>query len=83
MLGSVVAALIGIAGAGYCLIISALALERGPRCQTSSGWSYPFENTNGKYVSISRGKVHNGKFIKAGVTRIYSSCAWKPISFYL
>lgn len=51
LLGSVVAALIGIAGAGYCLIISALALERGPRCQTSSGWSYPFENTNGNYLT--------------------------------
>ncbi|XP_018428927.1 PREDICTED: transmembrane 4 L6 family member 1 [Nanorana parkeri] len=51
MLGSVVAALIGIAGAGYCLIISALALAEGPFCQTNSGWTYPFANTNANYLS--------------------------------
>ncbi|KAM5163887.1 transmembrane 4 L6 family member 1 [Mantella aurantiaca] len=51
MLGSVVAALIGIAGAGYCLIIAALALVEGPYCQTTAGWTYPFANSNPNYLS--------------------------------
>ncbi|XP_068135331.1 transmembrane 4 L6 family member 1-like [Hyperolius riggenbachi] len=51
MLGSVVAALIGIAGAGYCLIIAALALAEGPYCETSTGWTYPFQNTSFNYLS--------------------------------
>ncbi|KAG7456917.1 hypothetical protein MATL_G00240980 [Megalops atlanticus] len=51
MLGSVLAALIGLAGSGYCFIISALALAQGPRCLTFLGWDYPFANGNGKYLT--------------------------------
>ncbi|XP_066455241.1 transmembrane 4 L6 family member 1 [Eleutherodactylus coqui] len=52
MLGSVVAALIGVAGGGYCLIISALGLAEGPYCLQSNGmWGYPFRNTNAHYLS--------------------------------
>ncbi|KAM9316479.1 transmembrane 4 L6 family member 1 [Gastrophryne carolinensis] len=51
MLGSVVAALIGMAGSAYCIIISALALAKGPYCNTSTGWRYPFENSDAHYLS--------------------------------
>ncbi|KAL4593065.1 transmembrane 4 L6 family member 1-like [Arapaima gigas] len=50
MCGSVLAALVGLAGAGYCFIISALALIEGPKCFTMLGWQYPFRNGGGKYV---------------------------------
>ncbi|XP_075057996.1 transmembrane 4 L6 family member 1 [Mixophyes fleayi] len=50
MLGSVVAALIGVAGAGYCLIISALALVEGPWCLNNGNWDYPFANSNIYYL---------------------------------
>ncbi|XP_059849252.1 transmembrane 4 L6 family member 1-like isoform X1 [Hypanus sabinus] len=48
MLSSVLVALIGIAGAGYCVIVSALGLAQGPYCLTDSGWEYPFNDTNGR-----------------------------------
>ncbi|XP_069831483.1 transmembrane 4 L6 family member 1-like [Dendropsophus ebraccatus] len=51
MLGSVVAALIGIVGAGYCLIISALGLAEGPYCLNNGQWTYPFRNTNAQYLA--------------------------------
>ncbi|XP_053567601.1 transmembrane 4 L6 family member 1 [Bombina bombina] len=50
MLSSILAALIGIAGSGYCLIISALALVEGPYCSDGSVWSYIFKGTNGGYL---------------------------------
>lgn len=51
MLGSVVASLIGIAGAGYCLIISALGLAEGPLCLNNNQWTYPFANSNAHYLA--------------------------------
>lgn len=50
MLSSVLAAIIGVAGAGYCLIIAALALVEGPYCRTSNGWEYPFAAGNATYL---------------------------------
>ncbi|KAJ8274667.1 hypothetical protein COCON_G00092920 [Conger conger] len=51
MFGSVLAALIGVAGSGYCFIVSALALNKGPYCLTSLGWMYPFQDSNGRYLT--------------------------------
>ncbi|KPP80008.1 transmembrane 4 L6 family member 1-like [Scleropages formosus] len=51
MCGSVLAALVGLAGAGYCFIISALALMDGPKCFTMLGWRYPFRNGGGRYLT--------------------------------
>ncbi|KPP74009.1 hypothetical protein Z043_106872 [Scleropages formosus] len=51
MLGSVVAALIGLAGASYCFVVSALTLTEGPYCRTSGDWGYPFANQSGKYLT--------------------------------
>ncbi|XP_063772023.1 transmembrane 4 L6 family member 1 [Pseudophryne corroboree] len=51
MLGSVVAAIIGVAGAGYCLIISALALAEGPSCLKDGNWNYIFENSSAHYLT--------------------------------
>ncbi|KAG9329715.1 hypothetical protein JZ751_022331, partial [Albula glossodonta] len=51
MFVSVIAALIGVAGSGYCFIISALALAKGPYCLTSQGWLYPFQDGNGRYLT--------------------------------
>ncbi|XP_062868997.1 transmembrane 4 L6 family member 18 [Trichomycterus rosablanca] len=48
--GSVVASLIGLAGSGYCFIISALAMLEGPYCYTTDGWSYPFMHTGPNYL---------------------------------
>lgn len=50
MCGSVIAALIGLAGSGYCFLISGLALLRGPFCFTRLGWLYPFEQDEGRYL---------------------------------
>lgn len=48
MFSSVLAALIGIAGSGYCVIVAALGLAEGPRCLDASGqWNYTFANTEG------------------------------------
>ncbi|NXN13566.1 T4S1 protein, partial [Indicator maculatus] len=52
VLSSVVAALIGLLGSGYCIIISALGLSYGPYCYTRLGrnWIYPFTETSGGYL---------------------------------
>ncbi|XP_036378040.1 transmembrane 4 L6 family member 18 [Megalops cyprinoides] len=50
MCGSVLAALIGLAGSGYCFVISALALTEGPKCEVSGLWEYPFVNGTGEYL---------------------------------
>ncbi|CDQ71692.1 unnamed protein product [Oncorhynchus mykiss] len=50
MCGSVMAALVGLAGSGYCFIISAMAMLEGPQCFTALGWSYPFANEGGRYL---------------------------------
>lgn len=51
MLSSILAALIGIGGSGYCVTVAALALEEGPRCMDTSGqWNYTFANTEGDYL---------------------------------
>ncbi|NXP73370.1 T4S4 protein, partial [Ramphastos sulfuratus] len=49
MFSSVIFAAIGVLGAGYCFILSAVAINNGPKCYTDSGWKYPFEN--GNYLS--------------------------------
>ncbi|NP_001087352.1 transmembrane 4 L six family member 1 S homeolog [Xenopus laevis] len=51
MLSSILAALIGVAGAGYCVVISALGLVEGPLCLNSGEWSYAFSGTNGQYLT--------------------------------
>ncbi|XP_048024918.1 transmembrane 4 L6 family member 18 isoform X2 [Megalobrama amblycephala] len=50
MCGSVIAALVGLAGSGYCFLISAVALLKGPYCYTTMGWRSPFETDRGKYL---------------------------------
>lgn len=51
MCGSVIAALVGLVGSGYCFLISAIALLKGPNCfTTAKGWTSPFENDGGKYL---------------------------------
>ncbi|XP_030228783.1 transmembrane 4 L6 family member 4 [Gadus morhua] len=44
MLSSILFAAVGVLGAGYSVVVSVLAIKRGPFCQTSEGWKYPFEN---------------------------------------
>ncbi|XP_027712959.1 transmembrane 4 L6 family member 5 [Vombatus ursinus] len=55
MLSSVFSSAIGAIGALYCLSVSATGLETGPKCLTElpNKWSYPFENSNGNYLSNS------------------------------
>ncbi|XP_036099603.1 transmembrane 4 L6 family member 1 [Molossus molossus] len=51
MLSSVLAALIGIVGSGYCAIGAALGLATGPLCLDSSNqWNYTFLDTGGQYL---------------------------------
>ncbi|XP_051550521.1 transmembrane 4 L6 family member 1-like [Myxocyprinus asiaticus] len=50
MCGSVIAALVGIAGSGYCFLISVVALLKGPYCFTTLGWMSPFENDGAQYL---------------------------------
>ncbi|XP_048190648.1 transmembrane 4 L6 family member 1 [Perognathus longimembris pacificus] len=53
-LSSVLAALIGIAGSGYCVIVAALGLAEGPLCADASGqWNYTFADTEGGYLMDS------------------------------
>lgn len=49
MCGSVLAAIIGLVGSGYCFLISGLALFQGPQC-FNNRWSYPFEGQGGRYL---------------------------------
>ncbi|KAK7137392.1 hypothetical protein R3I93_017466 [Phoxinus phoxinus] len=50
MCGSVMAALVGLAGSGFCFLISALALLKGPYCFTKMGWESPFKDDRGQYL---------------------------------
>uniref|UniRef100_G3TNC9 Transmembrane 4 L six family member 1 n=1 Tax=Loxodonta africana TaxID=9785 RepID=G3TNC9_LOXAF len=51
MLSSVLAAIVGIAGSGYCIIVAALGLAEGPLCLDSSNqWNYTFAGTEGGYL---------------------------------
>lgn len=49
MLSSMLFAGIGVVGAGYSVIVSAVAINRGPKCSfflnsTTLDWGYPFSN---------------------------------------
>ncbi|KAJ7324791.1 hypothetical protein JRQ81_017811 [Phrynocephalus forsythii] len=48
MFTSIIFAAVGVVGAGYSFVISAVALNKGPKCQFTNGtaneWGYPFEN---------------------------------------
>uniref|UniRef100_A0A8C6WXP3 Transmembrane 4 L six family member 4 n=1 Tax=Neogobius melanostomus TaxID=47308 RepID=A0A8C6WXP3_9GOBI len=50
MLSSILFAAVGVLGAGYNVIISAVAINHGPKCQiantttNATDWGYPFEN---------------------------------------
>lgn len=49
MCGSVLASLIGLAGSGYCFVISAMSLLEGPFCMVNSNWTTPFINDKARY----------------------------------
>ncbi|XP_074448603.1 transmembrane 4 L6 family member 4 [Larus michahellis] len=49
MFSSIIFAAVGLLGAGYCFILSAIALNRGPKCNTGREWTYPFHD--GNYLS--------------------------------
>ncbi|XP_029988748.1 transmembrane 4 L6 family member 4 [Sphaeramia orbicularis] len=54
MLSSILFAAVGVLGAGYSVIVSAIAMDRGPRCRTWGNdtyeeWNYPF--SKGDYLS--------------------------------
>ncbi|KAG2463142.1 T4S1 protein, partial [Polypterus senegalus] len=51
LLSSILVALIGIAGSGYCVIVSVLGLLQGPKCNSNNSLEYPFENDNGNYLT--------------------------------
>ncbi|NWS26727.1 T4S4 protein, partial [Polioptila caerulea] len=46
MFSSIIFAAIGVLGAGYCFILSAVALNKGPKCKTEEKWTYPFQAGN-------------------------------------
>ncbi|NXY08862.1 T4S4 protein, partial [Pteruthius melanotis] len=46
MFSSIIFAAVGVLGAGYCFILSAVALNKGPKCETGKEWNYPFQNGN-------------------------------------
>uniref|UniRef100_A0A8C8EAG9 Transmembrane 4 L six family member 4 n=1 Tax=Otus sunia TaxID=257818 RepID=A0A8C8EAG9_9STRI len=46
MFSSIIFAAIGVLGAGYCFVLSAVALNRGPKCYTGTQWTYPFQDGN-------------------------------------
>ncbi|XP_047442138.1 transmembrane 4 L6 family member 4 [Mugil cephalus] len=50
MLSSILFAAVGVVGAGYSVIVSAVAINGGPQCGIKNGtvisWTYPFENGN-------------------------------------
>ncbi|XP_053490028.1 transmembrane 4 L6 family member 18 [Ictalurus furcatus] len=50
MCGSVLASLIGLAGSGYCFIISAMAMLEGPYCMSKLKWETPFQNDGLRYL---------------------------------
>ncbi|XP_028260438.1 transmembrane 4 L6 family member 4 [Parambassis ranga] len=52
MLTSILFAAVGVVGAGYSVIVSAVAINKGPVCNTNSTspvWEYPF--SDGDYLS--------------------------------
>ncbi|KAM7409217.1 hypothetical protein PAMA_000941 [Pampus argenteus] len=54
MLSSILFAAVGVMGAGYSVIVSAVAINHGPKClarvnSTEQQWVYPF--SNGDYLS--------------------------------
>ncbi|MBN3311296.1 transmembrane 4 L6 family member 1 [Amia ocellicauda] len=49
MLGSILAALIGLAGSAYCFIVSVLGLMQGPLCKNAQSWDYHLNN-GGEYL---------------------------------
>ncbi|KAK6478644.1 transmembrane 4 L6 family member 4 [Huso huso] len=51
MFTSIIFAAVGLVGAGYSFIVSAIAIDRGPKCLTSEGYNYPFDS--GDYLSNS------------------------------
>ncbi|KAJ6669409.1 hypothetical protein lerEdw1_008218 [Lerista edwardsae] len=46
MFTSIIFAAVGVVGAGYSFIVSAIALNKGPKCERygNGTWVYPFEN---------------------------------------
>ncbi|CAL8396362.1 unnamed protein product [Boreogadus saida] len=52
MLSSILFAGVGVLGAGYSVVVSVLAIKRGPFCLDKSGWRYPFESDD-HYLSDS------------------------------
>ncbi|KAF3690619.1 Transmembrane 4 L6 family member 4 [Channa argus] len=51
MLSSILFAAVGVIGAGYSVIVSAVAINHGPQCKVSNGdpmkgWDYPFSDGN-------------------------------------
>ncbi|NXB26967.1 T4S4 protein, partial [Rhagologus leucostigma] len=46
MFSSIIFAAVGVLGAGYCFILSAVALNKGPKCYTGEVWNYPFQDGN-------------------------------------
>ncbi|XP_051013138.1 transmembrane 4 L6 family member 1 [Acomys russatus] len=87
MLSSVMAALIGIAGSGYCVIVAALGLAEGPKCSDSHGvWNYTFANTDGQYLldSSTWSKCYEPKHIvEWNVTLFFILLALGGIEFIL
>nr|XP_057930097.1 transmembrane 4 L6 family member 4 isoform X2 [Doryrhamphus excisus] len=55
MLSSILFAAVGVIGAGYSVIVAAVAINRGPKCYAvvdgTQMWTYPF--TEGDYLSNS------------------------------
>ncbi|XP_061739880.1 transmembrane 4 L6 family member 4 [Nerophis ophidion] len=54
MLSSILFAAIGVIGAGYSVVVSGVAINRGPQClvvTNTSMWTYPF--SDGDYLSNS------------------------------
>ncbi|XP_031975218.1 LOW QUALITY PROTEIN: transmembrane 4 L6 family member 4 [Corvus moneduloides] len=43
---SIIFAAVGLLGAGYCFILSAVSLNKGPKCKTGNEWKYPFQDGN-------------------------------------
>ncbi|KAI1891567.1 hypothetical protein AGOR_G00145120 [Albula goreensis] len=49
MFTSIIFAGVGLVGAGYSCIVSAVAINHGPKCESNSTFTFPFEN--GNYLS--------------------------------
>ncbi|NWU45187.1 T4S4 protein, partial [Hylia prasina] len=46
MFSSIIFAAVGVLGAGYCFILSVVAINKGPKCNTAVNWTYPFQDGN-------------------------------------